>query len=156
VSSEPYELDAQNLENFFTVWSSTKRSRELVDRLRRGGRGARKNWIEKIEISKFKPSLVDSGKIFGGFWLGASKDFRNAHWLMCEQNEAGVLSTVSPPVGAEWGLSKNSPLPHSKIWGWPPFKKILFCGDPHLLQVLKISLKNFCPFLRIFFKFAKM
>jgi len=72
---------------------------------------------EKIEISQFKPSLVDSGKIFERFWLGASKDFRNAHWLMCERNEAGVLSTVSPPVGAEWGLSKNSPLPHSKIWG---------------------------------------
>jgi len=74
---------------------------------------------------------------------------------MCEQNEAGVLSTVSPPVGAEWGLSKNSPLPHSKFGADPPFKKILFCGDPHLLQVLKISFKNFCPFLTIFFNLQK-
>jgi len=31
-----------------------------------------------------------------GVWPAAGKCFRGAHWLMCEQNEAGLLSTVPP------------------------------------------------------------
>jgi len=56
---------------------------------------------------------------------------------MCEQNEAGLLSTVSPPLGAEWGLSKNLP-PRPKIWGLTRNFKILFRVDLHPLQIVKM------------------
>jgi len=46
------------------------------------------------------------------------------------------------------GLSKNSPLPHTQIWGLTPNLKILFYGSPGPLQTLKISRENLNPFLK--------
>jgi len=55
--------------------------------------------------------------MFQGFWARAGTYFRGAHWLMCEQNQGGPLSTVPPPEGAERGpIEKFAPLTRAN-WG---------------------------------------
>ena len=39
---------------------------------------------------------------------------------MCEQNRAGLLSTVLPPEGAEWGPVKKFAPPPRPNWGSDP------------------------------------
>jgi len=129
---------------FLLCRSSTKCVRNLVYRYRRGRSGAPQNW-KKIEISKFLPSLaVSGGKYFSDF--GSGWFFRDAYCLMWEQNEAGLLSTVSPPEGAKRGPIEKF-APHSpQNLGLTPNFKILRYGDPHFLQILEISWKNLRPF----------
>ena len=71
---------------------------------------------------------------FGGLWGGkfqgflarAGKCYRGYHWLMCEQNRGGLLSTVPPPEGAEWGPIENfAPQPRQNWVSDPQFLDFL-------------------------------
>ena len=127
------------MQRLFTVRGSTKRTRQVADIPLSWGRGApqklKKNRNFKIE-AEFGGLW---GEMFQGFWARAGKCYRGAHWLMCEQNRAGLLSTVPPPEGAERGLSKSLPLPHAQIGGLAPNFYIFPNGDPEPLQIPKIS-----------------
>jgi len=87
---------------------------------RRLGRGA----LQKLEKNRnFKIEAKFGGlwgKIFQGFWPRAGKCFRSAHWLMCEQNETGLLSTVPPPEGVELGPIEKVAPPPRQNWGSDP------------------------------------
>jgi len=67
--------------------------------------------------------------MFQGFWARAGKCFRGAHWLMCEQNVADLLSTVPPPDGAErWPIEKFAPPPRQNWGSDPQFLDFLLRG----------------------------
>jgi len=93
------------------------------------GRGA----LQKLEKNRnFKIEAKFGGlwgKIFQGFWPRAGKCFRSAHWLMCEQNEAGLLSTVPPPEGIELGPIEKVAPPHAKIGGLTPIFRFFLRGS---------------------------
>ena len=98
------------MQHFFNARGSTKSTRQLADIPPRWGRKAprilEKNRNFKIE-AEFGGLL---GEMFQGFWARVGKCIRGAHLLMCEQNEAGLLSTVPPPEGAKRGhIEKFAP-----------------------------------------------
>ena len=110
------------MQRLFTVRGSTKRTRQVADIPPHWGRGApqklKKNRNFKIEAE------------FGGLWGGkfqgflarAGKCYRGDHWLMREQNRGGLLSTVPPPEGAEWGpIEKFAPQPRQNWVSDPQF-----------------------------------
>ena len=110
------------MQRLFTVRGSTKRTKQIADIPPPSGRGApqklKKNRNFKIE-AEFGGLW---GKMFQGFWPRAGKCFRGAHLLMREQNRAGLLSTVPPPEGAEWGpIEKFAPLPRPNGGSDPQF-----------------------------------
>jgi len=47
---------------------------------------------------------------------------------MCEQNPIGLLSTVPPPEGAEWGPIEKFAPPHAQIRGQTPIFRFSFKG----------------------------
>jgi len=110
------------LQRLFTVRGSTKRTRQVADIPLSWGRGApqklKKNRNFKIE-AEFGGLW---GEMFQGFWPRAGKCYRGDHWLMREQNQAGLLSTVPPPEGAERGpIEKFAPPPRPNGGSGPQF-----------------------------------
>ena len=65
---------------------------------------------------------------------------------MRKQIMACLISTVLPTAGAEWGLLKILPLPNAQIGELNPNFKILFCGNPHSLRILKNCKNNSARF----------
>ena len=79
------------------------------------------------------------GKCFRGFRLG--RVYVVGEPIAQQMKKTGLAYIVQfrRQTVQSGGLSKNSPLPHAQIWGLTPNFKILFYGDPHPLQMLKIS-----------------
>jgi len=100
------------LQHLFIVRGSTKGTKDVADIPPRWGREAPQK-LKKNRNFKIETDFGGLwGKIFQEFWARAGKCFRGAHWLMREQNEVGLLSTVPPPEGAEQGpIEKFAPQP---------------------------------------------